>query len=126
MLTTASKSENSNRCGVSASRSLGPMSGSASISEKILSITSRSSLADSNEALMAQEPPAAGFGAAGLTSGAAAGFAGAGAGGGFGGRGGGGRGLAGRRRFDGRRRLLRRGRFLRRARFLGRGALARG
>src|SRR3954453_22032835 len=78
MLTTTSKSENSNRCGVSASRSLGPISGSASISEKILSITSRSSLADSNEALMAQEPPAAGFGAAGLASGVAAG---AGAGG---------------------------------------------
>src|SRR5262245_24827089 len=81
MFTTTSKSENSNRCGVSASRSLGPISGSASISEKILSITSRSSLADSNEALMAQEPPAAGFGAAGLASGGvvAAGLAGAGA-----------------------------------------------
>src|SRR6478609_8617224 len=87
MFTTTSKSENSNRCGVSASRSLGPMSGSASISEKILSITSRSSLADSNEALMAQEPPAAGFGGAGaglasggagLASGGAAGLAAAG------------------------------------------------
>src|SRR3954464_4608436 len=55
MLTTSSKSVNSNRCGVSASRSLGPMSGSASIIEKTWSMTSRSSFADSISAAMAQE-----------------------------------------------------------------------
>ena len=62
MLTTRSKSENSNRCGVSASRSFGPISGSASISRNTSSMTSRSSLAESNEALMAQLPVAGGFG----------------------------------------------------------------
>src|SRR3954453_4270564 len=88
MFTTMSKSENSNRCGVSASRSLGPISGSASIIEKTASIAWRSSLADSNEAPTAYELPveagvfgvgddgAAGFGA----SAAAAGFGGDGAG----------------------------------------------
>src|SRR3954468_8969830 len=89
MLTTTSKSVNSNCCGVSASRSLGPMSGSVSINVKILSMTSRSSLADSNVAPMAQEFPvvvvgagfagtgalgAAAFGAAGLGAIAATGF----------------------------------------------------
>src|SRR6188472_2350159 len=81
MLTTTSKSVNSNCCGVSASRSLGPMSGSVSINVKILSMTSRSSLADSNVAPMGQEFPvvvvAAGF--AGTGSLGAAGFGAAGA-----------------------------------------------
>ena len=45
-----SKSLNSKRCGVSASRSLGPISGSASIIENTWSMASRSSFADSNEA----------------------------------------------------------------------------
>src|SRR5262245_61924316 len=65
MFTTTSKSLNSKRCGVSASRRLGPISGSASISENTLSMTSRSSFADSNEAPMAQESPDEGAGLVG-------------------------------------------------------------
>src|SRR3954447_26075652 len=65
MFTTSSKSENSKRWGVSASRSLGPMSGSASIMAKTWSIASRSSFADSNEAPTAYEIP---LGAGGLGS----------------------------------------------------------
>src|SRR4051795_1188416 len=84
MLTTTSKSENSKRWGVSASRSLGPMSGSASIIAKTWSIASRSSFADSNEAPTAYEVPfvAGGLGsvAAGLSLGAAGFFVGTAAG----------------------------------------------
>ena len=43
MLTTRSRSSNSKRCGVSASRSAGPISGSSLIIAKIWSITSRNS-----------------------------------------------------------------------------------
>ena len=46
MLTTMSTSENSKRCGTSAARSFGPMSGSVSIIEKIRSMTSRNSLGE--------------------------------------------------------------------------------
>src|SRR4051795_1146314 len=54
MFTTSSKSVNSNRCGVSASRSFGPMSASRSIIANTSSMHSRSSRADSNEAPTAQ------------------------------------------------------------------------
>src|ERR671911_711869 len=88
MLTTTSKSLNSNCWGVSASRSLGPISESASIIVKTASMTSRSSFADSNEALMDY---GVGFGAAGsgLATGAvdATGLAGAAAAGFFAGTG---------------------------------------
>ena len=46
MLTTRSRSVNSNRCGVSASRSLGPISGSSLISANVRSMTSRNSLGE--------------------------------------------------------------------------------
>jgi hypothetical protein len=45
MFTTRSRSGNSNRCGVSASRSFGPISGSVLIIWNTRSITSRNSLA---------------------------------------------------------------------------------
>src|SRR5438128_8870895 len=48
MFITRSTSSNSNRCGTSASRSLGPISGSSLMSVNTLSITSRNSLADEN------------------------------------------------------------------------------
>src|SRR3954462_10606735 len=48
MFTTRWRSGNSQRCGVSASRSFGPMSGSLDISSKVRSITSRNSSADLN------------------------------------------------------------------------------
>ena len=48
MFTTRSKSSNSKRCGTSASRSAGPISGSSLIIVKISSITVRNSLAESN------------------------------------------------------------------------------
>src|SRR4051794_22084200 len=47
-LTTRSRSGNSKRCGVSASRSFGPMSGSSLMSENVRSMTSRNSFADLN------------------------------------------------------------------------------
>src|SRR4051812_19612243 len=57
MFTTWSTSGNTNRWGVSASRSLGPMSGSVLISSKARSMTSRNSFGDSN-ALLAIPSPA--------------------------------------------------------------------
>src|SRR3954452_20654607 len=48
MFTTRSRSGNSKRCGVSASRSFGPISGSVLMSPKVLSMTSRNSLEDLN------------------------------------------------------------------------------
>src|SRR4051795_6946560 len=54
MFTTSSKSVNSKRWGVSASRSLGPISGSRSIIANTSSMQSRSSRGDSNEAPTAQ------------------------------------------------------------------------
>src|SRR6185503_17485480 len=54
MLTTTSKSVNSKRWGVSASRSSGPISGSRSIIANTSSMHSRSSRADSNEAATTQ------------------------------------------------------------------------
>ena len=51
MLTTRSRSVNSNRCGVSASRSLGPMSGSSLISANVRSMTSRNSVSELNAAI---------------------------------------------------------------------------
>src|SRR5947209_36114 len=61
MLTTISTSVNSKRCGVSASRSFGPISGSSLISVKVRSITSRNSCGDLNAVIGAagvygQEP----------------------------------------------------------------------
>src|SRR3954467_9753680 len=68
MFTTMSRSVNSKRWGTSASRSLGPMSGSSSIIEKIWSMTARNSSRDSNSAPIAQEellvPPPLDFGLA--------------------------------------------------------------
>src|SRR5215207_6444569 len=56
MLTTRSRSVNSKRCGTSASRSLGPISGSASIIAKTWSMTSTNSSSESNSTLpMAQD-----------------------------------------------------------------------
>src|SRR5215211_4041714 len=55
MLTTRSTSGNSNRCGTSASRSLGPMSGSSLIVVKIQSMTVRNSLGEEKSSAMAQE-----------------------------------------------------------------------
>src|ERR1044072_8550640 len=55
MFTTRSTSGNSNRCGTSASRSFGPMSGSSLIAEKIQSMIDRNSFGDENSAPMAQE-----------------------------------------------------------------------
>src|SRR5437764_1258000 len=49
-LTTSATSGNSNRCGVSASRSLGPISGSSLMIVKVLSMTSRNSSTDSKAA----------------------------------------------------------------------------
>src|SRR3954447_2378931 len=56
MFTTRSTSVNSKRCGTSASRSFGPMSGSPSIIEKIWSMTSRTSSGDENSAPIAYDP----------------------------------------------------------------------
>src|SRR4051812_39943051 len=50
MLTTMSTSVNSKRCGTSASRSFGPMSGSSSIIANTRSMTSRNSCGDRNSA----------------------------------------------------------------------------
>src|SRR3954451_20660902 len=47
-LTTRSRSGNSKRCGVSESRSFGPMSGSVLISSNVRSMTTRNSFADLN------------------------------------------------------------------------------
>src|SRR5215211_7267241 len=55
MLTTRSRSVNSNRCGTSASRSFRPMSVSSLIIEKTRSITVRNSFSERNSAAMAQE-----------------------------------------------------------------------
>src|SRR3954463_2504444 len=55
MLTTRSRSGNSNRCGTSASRSFGPMSGSSLIVVKIQSMTVRNSFGDEKSSAMAQE-----------------------------------------------------------------------
>src|SRR6185295_11297922 len=55
MFTTRSTSGNSNRCGTSASRSFGPMSGSSLIAEKIQSMMVRNSFGDENSAPMAQD-----------------------------------------------------------------------
>src|SRR5215212_5967813 len=51
MFTTSSTSGKTNRCGVCASRSLGPMSGSVLISSNTRSITSRNSSGDSKALL---------------------------------------------------------------------------
>src|SRR3954464_8626330 len=51
MFTTWSTSGNTNRCGVSASRSFGPMSGSVLISSNARSMTSRNSSGDSKALL---------------------------------------------------------------------------
>src|SRR4051812_22852586 len=51
MFTTLSTSGNTKRCGVSASRSLGPMSGSVLMSSNTRSMTSQNSLGDSNSLL---------------------------------------------------------------------------
>src|SRR5437763_15231819 len=48
MLPTSSRSGNSKRCGVSAARSLGPISGSSRISAKVRSMASRNSVMDLN------------------------------------------------------------------------------
>src|SRR5262245_46040011 len=53
MFTTMSTSGNSKRCGVSASRSFGPISASVLISAKVLSMTSRNSFEDVNEPIAA-------------------------------------------------------------------------
>src|ERR687886_458403 len=53
MFTTRSRSGNSNRWGVSASRSFGPISGSVLIIVNTWSITSRNSFADLNSAINA-------------------------------------------------------------------------
>src|SRR5215217_2417025 len=55
MLTTRSTSVNSKRCGTSASRSFGPISGASSIIEKIWSITSRTSSGEEKDAPIDQE-----------------------------------------------------------------------
>src|SRR4051812_49016151 len=55
MFTTRSTSGNSNRCGTSASRSFGPISGSSLIVEKIQSMMVRNSFGDENSAPMVQE-----------------------------------------------------------------------
>src|SRR5688500_18194921 len=68
MFTTRSTSVNSNRCGTSASRSLGPISGSSLIIEKTWSMTVLNSLSDRNSAAIAQEP-CAGFARATLARG---------------------------------------------------------
>src|SRR5688500_594890 len=68
MFTTRSTSVNSNRCGTSASRSLGPMSGSSLIIEKTWSMTVLNSLSDRNSVAIAQEP-CAGFARATLARG---------------------------------------------------------
>src|SRR5688500_15460795 len=68
MFTTRSTSVNSNRCGTSASRSLGPMSGSSLIIEKTWSMTVRNSLSDRNSTAIVQEP-CAGFARAALARG---------------------------------------------------------
>src|SRR3954470_7372535 len=57
MFTTRSMSGNSNRCGTSASRSLGPMSASSLIVEKIQSMIVRNSFGDENSAATCQELP---------------------------------------------------------------------
>ena len=64
MLTTSSKSGNSNRWGVSASRSCGPISGSSLISANVLSITSRNSATDLNATVASRSLEAACIGAA--------------------------------------------------------------
>src|SRR5262249_39587354 len=64
MFITRSTSSNSNRWGTSASRSLGPISGSSLIIAKTRSITSRNSLGDWNGLAIAAAPPR-GFGARG-------------------------------------------------------------
>src|SRR3954454_5449599 len=51
MFTTLSTSGNTKRCGVSASRSFGPMSGSVLMSSNTRSMTSQNSLGDSNSLL---------------------------------------------------------------------------
>src|SRR5215218_4886669 len=56
MLATRSRSSNSYRIGTSASRSLGPMSGSSFIIENTRSITSLNSLGESKEAAIGYEP----------------------------------------------------------------------
>ena len=55
MFTTRSTSGNSNRCGTSASRSFGPISGSSLIAEKIQSMMVRNSFGDENSAPMVQD-----------------------------------------------------------------------
>src|SRR3954451_20433905 len=57
MFTTRSRSVNSKRCGTSASRSFGPISGSASIIEKTASMTSTNSFSELNSAFATDQLP---------------------------------------------------------------------